>query len=364
MSRKRICILFGTRPEIIKMSPLIRVCERQSVDHFVLHTGQHSTYEMDEIFFRDLKLSAPTHKLDSVAKVSSRTPARVLAAMLVGVEDVLSAERPDVVLVPSDPHATLAGAVIAAHLQIPVGHVESGLRSRDWTMPEEINRIMTDHISTYLFAPTEPAAAILRSEGIPAEKIHVTGNTVVDALLEHLPIAKERSTILADHGLAPGYVLWTTHRAENLNDRSRLSGILTAMERVLADLGGPLVFPIHPSTENALTRYGFQVPRGVKVIPPVGYLDFLVLQSAARLVVTDSGGIQEETTILRVPCVTLRDNTERPESVEAGGNLLAGTDPEAILRSAREMLSRPRDWKNPFGDGHAAERIISIVSGA
>jgi UDP-N-acetylglucosamine 2-epimerase (non-hydrolysing) len=251
--------------------------------------------------------------------------------------------------------------MIAAHLQIPVGHVESGLRSRDWSMPEEINRIMTDHISTYLFAPTEAAAAILRAEGIPPQRIHVTGNTVVDALMSHLAIAKQHSRILGDNRITSGYVLWTTHRAENLNDPSRLAGILRAMERVIDEVG-PVVFPIHPSTEGALVRHGLSISPRAHVIPPVGYLDFLMLQAEARLVITDSGGIQEETAILRVPCVTLRDNTERPESVEAGANILAGTDPDCILQCAGEMLSRPRTWPNPFGDGHAAERIISIVS--
>ena len=193
----KLCILFGTRPEIIKMSPLIRVCEQLGQDYFALHTCQHASFEMDEVFFRDLELPAPRHRLEDVGRLSSRSPATLLAAMMTGIERVLTEERPDVVLVPSDPHTTLAGAVIAGHMQIKVGHVESGLRSYDWSMPEELNRIMTDHVSTYLFAPTEATAAILRKENIPESRIFVTGNTVVDAVNRHLPIATRRSTVLS-----------------------------------------------------------------------------------------------------------------------------------------------------------------------
>ena len=360
----KLCILFGTRPEIIKMSPLIRVCQELGQDYFALHTCQHASFEMDEVFFRDLELPTPRYRLEEVGRLQSRSTATLLAAMMTGIEAVLADERPDVVLVPSDPHTTLAGAVIAGHMQIKVGHVESGLRSYDWSMPEELNRIMTDHISTYLFAPTEAAAAILRRENIPESRIFVTGNTVVDAVKRHLPIAMKASTVLARLSLTPQrYFLCTTHRAENLNDPIRLGGILSGISRVQEHFGLPVLVPIHPSLERALRRHSLNLPPGVQSCEPAGYLDFLVLQASAAMVLTDSGGLQEETAVLAVPCVTLRDNTERPESVEAGSNILAGTDPERILRCSVTMSERRRDWINPFGDGHAADRIISIVRG-
>jgi UDP-N-acetylglucosamine 2-epimerase (non-hydrolysing) len=267
------------------------------------------------------------------------------------------------VLVPSDPHTTLAGAITAAHLGIAIGQVESGLRSYDWRMPEELNRVMTDHISTYLFAPTAQCAAILRREGIPAERIHVTGNTVIDALRQHLALAGTRSRILTDLGLKRGeYVLVTFHRAENLNSPERTRGVMLALGQVREAVGFELVLPLHPSTQRAMEKYGLRMPDGVMVIPPQGYLDFLLLQSGAALVLTDSGGIQEEACALHVPCVTLRENTERPESVEVGANRLAGTQPERIVQAMREMIEQPKTWMNPFGDGHAAERILDVVT--
>jgi UDP-N-acetylglucosamine 2-epimerase (non-hydrolysing) len=361
--RMKLCILIGTRPEIIKMSPIIREAETRSLDFFVLHTGQHAAFDMDAVFFRDLDLAEPKYKLDAVVLARSRTPAALLALMLPGIEQVLVEERPDVVLVPSDPHTTLAGAIAAAHLQIPIGHVESGLRSYDWSMPEELNRIMTDHISTYLFAPTAQCAAILRGEGIPVERIHVTGNTVIDALRQNLELAHLRSGVLADLGLKPRkYVLVTFHRSENLNSRERTSGVIAGLWQVGRATGLEVVLPLHPSTRRAIETHGVEVPDGVRRIPPQGYLDFLLLQSEAALVLTDSGGIQEEACALHVPCVTLRENTERPESVEVGANQVAGTQPERIVRATREMIERPRTWANPFGDGHAAERILDVVT--
>lgn len=345
------------------MSPLIRECERLKKDFFVLHTGQHFTFDMDKVFFEDLNLKRPDYFLDAVANTESRTPAHLLAKMMIGIEEVLTKERPEVVLVPSDPHSTLAGAIVAAHLHMKVGHVESGLRSYDWSMPEEINRIMTDHISTFLFAPTEDCAEKLRQEGLSPKKIFVTGNTVVDAVLQHVELARKKSNILKQQNLESGqYILATCHRAENLNDEKRLRGVFAGIEKV-ADLTKlKVAFPVHPSTQKALERYGLPLPACMQRLQPQGFLDFLQLQANAQLILTDSGGIQEESSVLRIPCVTLRDNTERPESVTAGSNMVAGTDPEKILACATKMLSKARDWKNPFGDGTAAQKIIEIIS--
>lgn len=354
-----IGIVVGTRPEIIKMSPIIRVCELEKIDYFVLHTGQHYTYGLDGIFFEELGLSAPRYNL----KVGSGTHAVQTAQMLVGIEKVLARENPRAILVQGDTNTVLAGALVAAKLHIRVGHVEAGLRSRDRSMPEEINRILADHIADYLFVPTDGAKAILQAEGISAEKIWVTGNTIVDAVQQHLQIAQERSSILKELSLeSQRYFLVTVHRQENVDSRVRFDGILRGLYLLQQEYGVPLIYPLHPRARKRMQEFGLE-PQGVRVIDPLGYLDFLQLEAQASLVLTDSGGVQEESCILEVPCVTLRDNTERPETLEIGSNALAGTAPQSILAQGKEMLSRDRNWINPFGDGSAGKRIVDILSG-
>ena len=353
----KIFIILGTRPEIIKMSPIIRECEKQNLDYFILHTGQHYTYNLDKIFFEDLDLPAPKYNLD----VGSGTHAEETGKMLIGVEKVLKEEKPDIVLVEGDTNTVLAGALAASKLHTKVGHVEAGLRSYDRTMPEEINRVLADHVSDYLFAPTEKAKENLLREGIKENKIFVTGNTIVDAVYQNLEIARRNADALNKLNLSPkGYFLITAHRQETVDIKERLKGILDGLKLVYNEFNLPIIYPIHPRTKKRIKKFGLEVP-GVELIEPLGFLEFLQLEANAKLVLTDSGGVQEETCISTVPCVTLRDNTERPETLEVGSNVLAGVNQNKILEGVNVMLNKDKNWENPFGEGMAGERIIRIL---
>ena len=354
----RIAIILGTRPEIIKLSPVIRACEEQQVEYFILHTGQHYSYTMDRVFIEQLGLPEATYNLD----VGSGTHGEQTGKILTGVEQVLQNEQPDVVLVEGDTNTVLAGALAASKLHIRVGHVEAGLRSYDRQMPEEVNRVLTDHCSDYLFAPTETARKILLGEGISDEKIFVTGNTIVDAVYQNLGLANRQRSVLNDLELEPkGYFLVTAHRQENVDVKARFDGILTGLELINHDYGLPVIYPIHPRARKMLRHFELK-PAGLELIEAVDYLSFLQLESQAKVVLTDSGGVQEETCILHVPCVTLRDNTERPETLAVGSNVLAGTDPEKIQECTGSMIEKATEWANPFGDGTAGERIVAILS--
>ena len=360
-----IAIVLGTRPEIIKMSPIIRSCQKKGVDFFVLHTGQHYSYEMDLIFFADLGLPPPDFNLD----VGSKSHAEQTGLIMTGIERILKKEKPEIVLVQGDTNTVLAGTLAASKcvregfsLPIDVGHIEAGLRSFDRSMPEEVNRIVADHLSTWLFAPTEIARGHLLVEGIPDRKISVTGNTIVDAVFENLSLSKKRSDTIGKLGLeSDGYFLVTLHRQENVDNKERLKEILDCLTQIHKKTGMPMVFPVHPRTEKMIELFNLK-PEGFQLIKPLGFLEFLQLESHARLALTDSGGVQEETCILNVPCVTLRDSTERPETVDVGANIVAGVDPAAILDATDRMLAQSRSWNNPFGDGKAGDRIIEIVS--
>jgi len=352
-----IAIVLGTRPEIIKMSPIIRECERRGDDYFILHTGQHYSYSMDRIFFEQLYLPDARYNLN----VGSGLQGKQAGRMLEEVEQVLIDEEPRVVLVQGDTNTVLAGALAASKLHIPVGHVEAGLRSNDRRMPEEINRILTDHISDYLFAPTEESRQNLVQEGILDEKIFICGNTVVDALFQNLSISEETVDPLSELGVqSGGYFLVTAHRQENVDDARRFGDILRALERVAAEYVVPVIYPMHPRTKKMMKQFSLEVDL-VRCIEPLDYLSFLQLEKHAGLILTDSGGVQEEACILRVPCVTLRENTERPETVAVGANVFAGTNPEAIVEGARRMMERKRTWENPYGDGTAGRKIVEIV---
>ena len=354
----KISIILGTRPEIIKMSPVIRECEKQNLDYFILHTGQHYSYNLDKIFFKDLELPAAKYNLD----VGSGTHAEETGKMLMGIEKILRDEKPDIVLVEGDTNTVLAGALAASKLQIKVGHVEAGLRSYDRTMPEEINRVLADHVSDYLFAPTEKAKENLLREGIEEDKIFVTGNTIVDAVYQNLEIAKRKVDVRNKLNLNPKeYFLMTAHRQENVDAKNRLKGILEGLVLVYHEFNIPIIYPIHPRTKKRLIKFGLEVPEGIELIEPLGFLAFLQLEANAKLVLTDSGGVQEETCILGVPCVTLRDNTERPETLDVGSNVLVGVNQDRILEGVKKMLSKERDWKNPFGDGCAGVKIVEIL---
>ena len=355
----KIAIVVGTRPEIIKMAPVVRACLDRGVPYLLLHTGQHYSFELDGVFFAELGLPAPHRNLE----VGSGSQSYQLAAVIEGLAPVLVEERPDVVLVEGDTNSVLAAALAANKSGIAVGHVEAGLRSYDRRMPEELNRVLTDHLADWLFAPTPGARDILRGEGLPASRIHVTGNTVVDELLLQR-LRADRPGLAERFGVTPGrYALATVHRAENVDDDGRLRSILAGLDAAGRALGIPVLAAFHPRTTARMAALGLTASGTVRGLPPLGYLDFLGLHAAAALMLTDSGGLQEEACCLRVPCVTLRDNTERPESVAVGANLLAGADAEAIVACARAMAAKPRTWENPFGDGMSGLRIVDLLTG-
>ncbi|MBN2238509.1 MAG: UDP-N-acetylglucosamine 2-epimerase (non-hydrolyzing) [Dehalococcoidales bacterium] len=355
----KVAIILGTRPEIIKMAPIIREVDIRDIEYFVIHTGQHYSYNLDGVFFEKLRLELPSYNIEA----GSGTQATQTARILEGVEEILVRRQPEVVLVQGDTNSVLAGTLAAAKLHIKVGHVEAGLRSYDRDMPEEINRVVADHISDYLFAPTEKAEKILMGEGIPQEKIFMTGNTVVDALYQNIEIARRVSHILDTLEVKPAqYFLATAHRAANVDNPERFASILEGLEKVANFYHQPVIYAIHPHALARLKEYGLE-PKNIRLIDPVDYFDSLILQNYARCVLTDSGGLQEEACILGVPCVTLRDNTERPETLEVGANRLAGTDADDILENVRLTFEIERRWTNPFGDGKAGEKIVDIITG-
>lgn len=354
----KIAIILGTRPEIIKMSSLIIYCQEHGLDYFTLHTGQHYSFNMDRLFFQELDLPEPRYNLN----IGSGSHAEETAKMLIGIEKILLTEKPQVVLVQGDTNTVLAGAITASKLNIKIGHVEAGLRSYNRDMPEEINRVLTDHISDVLFTPTHNATKILLSEGISREKIFETGNTIVDAVLRNRKIADRKANLLETLGLCrENYILTTIHRAENVDKKDRLEEILNGLDKLSKELNIPVIFPIHPRTKKMIDLFSLNIPSKIKIIEPVGFLEFLQLEANARIILTDSGGVQEESCILKVPCLTLRNDTERPETIEVGSNILVGSDTEKILESANEILKNKNKWDNPFGDGNSGEKIIRIL---
>jgi UDP-N-acetylglucosamine 2-epimerase (non-hydrolysing) len=353
----KIAIVIGTRPEIIKMSPIIRECEKQGIEYYVLHTGQHYSYEMDRIFFEQLKLPEVKYKLN----VGSGLHGKQTGKMLAEIEEILMKDRPEIVLIQGDTNTVLAGALTASKLHIKIGHVEAGLRSFDRKMPEEINRVVADHVSDFLFAPTLISRKYLLDEGIPDEKIFVTGNTVVDSVYQNLEISRKAVNPLEKLGLRKNeYFVATTHRAENVDDENRLRGILKGLSQIYEEFRLPVIFPAHPRTVKMITEFRFEIPEGTRLIEPLGYLEFLQLESGAKLILTDSGGVQEESCILRVPCVTLRDNTERPETVDVGANAIAGAG-DKILTSVQYMIKSDLKWLNPYGNRNTGELILEIL---
>jgi len=358
----KISIILGTRPEIIKLSPIIRILEKTSEDWHIIHTNQHYSENMDKIFFKELNLPNPKYNLN----IGSGTHGEQTGKMLIKIEKVLLKENPDVIVVQGDTNTVLAGALVASKLKIDIAHVEAGLRSFDRTMPEEINRVLTDHLSSYLFAPTEIAKNNLIREGINKEKIFVVGNTIVDATLQNLKIA-EKNIDVKDflNGINNGYFLLTLHRAENVDNKNRLKEIIDALFEMIEIYKKPIIFPIHPRTKKRLKEFNLferlKSNKNIEIIEPVGYLEFLMLEKNAELILTDSGGVQEEACILKVPCITLRNNTERPETVEVGANILVGSDKNRLIEAVEIMLKKDKKWENPYGDGKSGERIVKIL---
>ncbi|MDD3112334.1 MAG: UDP-N-acetylglucosamine 2-epimerase (non-hydrolyzing) [Methanofollis liminatans] len=345
----KILTVVGARPQFIKCAPVSRELRKEH-EEVLVHTGQHYDREMSDLFFEELKIPRPDHNLG----IGSGPHGRQTGAMLAGIEEVILAEEPDCVLVYGDTNSTLAGALAAAKVHVPVAHVEAGLRSFDRRMPEEINRVLTDHCSDLLLCPTETAVENLQREGITAG-VHLTGDVMVDALLQHAGVARA-SSVLADLGLDQ-YRLATVHRAENTDDPARLAAIM----RALGDLGD-VVLPCHPRTEKMLKNTGLyeEADRRIRLIPPVGYLEMLALESGAKTILTDSGGVQKEAYVLGVPCITMRETTEWVETVEDGWNVLVGSDYDAIVRAAR-TFAPGRERSDVFGKGEAARAIARVV---
>jgi UDP-N-acetylglucosamine 2-epimerase (non-hydrolysing) len=357
----RLVHVVGTRPNFVKMAPVIAACRERfgAAENVVVHTGQHYDRAMSDIFFEELGVPQPDHMLG----VGSGTHAEQTARVLERLEPVLRSERPDVVVVPGDVNSTVAAALCAARLGFPVAHVESGLRSFDREMPEEINRIATDHLSQLCFLHCDEAIENLRAEGVPEERMHFVGNTMIDTLRALEPRFRARGAARR-LGVEPGsYLLVTLHRPA-LVDGPLLGAAMGALREVAESM--PVLFPVHPRTRKRLGELGLEGAAGEVVLTdPVGYLDFLSLEADAAAVLTDSGGIQEETTALGVPCFTLRDNTERPVTIRRGTNTLLGLDPARIREipdllaaaPARDGVGRPRLW-----DGRAAERAAAVLA--
>ncbi len=350
LGRVRILSVVGNRPQFIKSGPL-SLALRGRCEEVVLHTGQHYDRELSEIFFDELGLDPPAYRLES----GSGTHAEQTARMLPGIERAVLEQRPDVVLVYGDTNSTLAGTLAAAKLGTPVAHVEAGLRSFDRTMPEELNRIVVDRLSALLLCPSEVAVANLAAEAI-TEGVHVVGDVMLDANLRLAPLAQERSQALAGAGVEPGsYLLLTLHREANVRPEP-----LARIAHALNEVTEPIVFPAHPRTLEALSANRIALAAHIRLVPPAGYIDFAALASQARLVLTDSGGVQKEAYWYGVPCVTLRTSTEWVETVESGWNRLVGADPDLILSAVREAAPQPA---HPplYGDGEASVRIADLL---
>lgn len=352
MSRKKVITILGARPQFIKAAAVSAVF-KDSVDELLVHTGQHYDPNMSDVFFEELNIPKPAYRLN----VGSGSHGAMTGAMLIAIEEVLLKEQPDFVMVYGDTNSTLAGALAASKLLIPVIHVEAGLRSFNKAMPEEQNRILTDHVSTLLFGPTQTAIDNLANEGI-TQGVHLVGDVMFDGILHFSKIAQEKSTILSILGLnEKEFILCTIHRAENTNDINRLKAIFNALNAS----GEQIVLPLHPRTLKYVSDYGITISGNVRIIEPIGYLDMVRLESAAKKILTDSGGVQKEAFFLGVPCVTMRDETEWVETVENGWNCLVGADEEKIKEAILNF--HPVTERNHyFGQGDSVQKMIQIIT--
>jgi UDP-N-acetylglucosamine 2-epimerase (non-hydrolysing) len=353
----KIAVVLGTRPEIVKMSPVIRQLENKNIEYFILHSGQHYSSTMSQVFFQQLKLPSAKYNVS----VGSGHHGEQTGKMLIAIERILLDEHPDLILVEGDTNTVLASALAAAKVSIGIAQVEAGARSFDRSMPEEINRVLTDHLSDVLFAPTAHCVENLRMEGIHHKNVHMVGSTLVDAVHEHIRIAMRMK---ADRVPAcdEDYLLATIHRPENVDDRSNLENIFRGLRNLSEKLNTQILIPTHPRTKKNLAEFGTNCMSDlISILDPLDYFSFLRLESSAKLILTDSGGVQEEACILKVPCVTLRRTTEWIETIEVGANMIAGTNPNDIVQSALVMIKKARSWNNPLGDGHAGLRIAEIL---
>ncbi len=350
MKRFKVLTVVGARPQFIKAGPVSKAFEQVGLDEILVHTGQHYDFNMSDVFFQDMNLRVPDFNLDT----RSGTHAEQTAQMLIGIERLIEEHKPDCVVVYGDTNSTLAGALAAIKLHIPVAHIEAGLRSFNRMMPEEHNRVLTDHSADILFCPTQTAVEHLKREGIN-KNVHLVGDTMYDALLESIPVAQQHSQILARLDITPKrFLLVTVHRPYNTDIPDNLNAIIS----VLNDCNETVVFPVHPRTRSRLSN--FSISPKVKLIDPVGYLDMIWLESNAKKIATDSGGVQKEAYFLKVPCITLRPETEWIETLNDGWNKIVGVNQEQILAA----LTSPPPQSEPlpvFGDGHAATRIAAIL---
>ncbi len=355
-SPQRIVSVVGARPNFMKLAPLVRAfAARADVQHVIVHTGQHYDREMSEDVLRDLDVPPADYNLD----VGSGTHAQQTAGIMLRFEPICEALRPQFVLVYGDVNSTVAVALVAAKLCVPVAHVEAGLRSRDWSMPEEINRVVTDRLSALLFAPSRDAVDNLTAEGVPADRIHFVGNIMIDSLVRLLPAAR-RMGARARHGLREGgYIVVTLHRPSNVDSPETLKELLSALSVLAADT--PVLFPMHPRTRARVRTLGFRPTGQLRLLDPISYLEMLSLVASSRLVITDSGGLQEETTFLGVPCLTVRPNTERPVTCTLGTNRLVAPRRDALLDAARNGIHLRSGGQVERWDGKTAERIVAVL---
>jgi UDP-N-acetylglucosamine 2-epimerase (non-hydrolysing) len=360
-----VLFVVGARPNFVKVAPVVHaLAPRPEVDVVLLHTGQHYDRALSDAFLEQLELPPPRHNLG----IGSGSHAEQTAAVMIGVERVLAEERPDAMVVAGDVNSTMASALSAVKLEVPVVHLESGLRSRDWSMPEEINRVVTDRVSDLLLCHSQEAVDNLAEEGIKGEPVALVGNTMIDTLFRLLPAA-EATRAVERQGLEPGgFTLVTMHRPAVVDDPDALASVLEVLADLALEL--PVVFPLHPRTRDRLGAAPSAALDRLIVVPPLGYLEFVALEASARLVITDSGGVQEETSALGVPCLTYRRTTERWVTIELGTNRLVGTNPQSLAAAAAEELGRPpaRPAQIPLWDGRAAPRaadaLLGLLSGA
>lgn len=351
----KVALMVGTRPEIIKMAPIIFELKKRKIQFEIIHSGQHYSYNLDKVFFDQLNIPKPKFKLE----VGSGTSSNQTSQIIKKTEKILRKIQPDIVLVQGDTNTVLGGAIASKQLGFKVGHVEAGLRSFDEHMPEEINRVLADHCSHFLFAPTKISQNNLLNENIDKKKIFVTGNTIVDSVIKN--VKKTNMDILNKFKLEPKeYFLISIHRQENVDDQKRFKNIIQGLKKLHKKYNIPIIYPIHPRSKKMAKKFKISF-EGINIINPVDYFSFLALEKNAKLVLTDSGGVQEECCIVKTPCVTLRNNTERPETIEVKSNIIAGTLPKNILKCTEIMLKTKQLQKNPFGNGNAAKNIVDIM---
>lgn len=352
----KIVTILGTRPQFIKAAPVSRALVSAGVSEVLVHTGQHFDSEMSDIFFSELRITRPAFNLG----IHGGGHGSMTGAMLQAIEPLLQNENPDWVIVYGDTNSTLAGALTAAKLQIPVAHVEAGLRSFNSRMPEEQNRIVTDHLSDILFTPTDAATTRLREEGIPSNRVHQVGDVMFDAALQFGHLVDAHRAIFEQHCLRrKGYILATIHRAENTDNLDRLRAIIEGLG-IVANKLMPVLLPLHPRTRHALELHGIRC-KGIRILDPVGYLDMIALERQAAVIATDSGGVQKEAYFHGVPCVTVRNETEWVELLRLGWNRLVSADAEGIAKAVGDAIGTTGQNGAPYGDGRAAEKIIGVL---